>query len=215
MAELRLPYVLPPPHGGRAVFVTDYGLRGGRLLVDGAEVVTATTREALELGVTAVLEGPQRMVLVRAARDFDVRVWVDGEEAAREDRQRAAARRTAWLHAVLALLASACGFAASWLYVVRARTSGDAWAMKMALHMAGWHLLLTLTLFPAALFGDRIGLITVRVTSLVFFVIHAGIALANLGPEADSGAIAFLNAASGVAFLWTAMARPRLRQPST
>jgi len=211
MPERSLSFVLPDP-GGRATFVTDYGLRGGRLVIDGSEVLAAPSQEALQRGVSAALVAPDRHVVVRAADDFDVRIWVDGVEARREDEARSSTGGSSALHAILALVASACGFAASWLYVVRARAFGDPWSMKMALHMAGWHALLTLTLFPGALFGNRLGLIVVRLTCLVFFAIHVGIALANLGPEAESGAIAILNAASGLAFLATAIARgPRSR----
>ena len=212
MPERSLSFVLPRPAGERATFFTDFGLRGGRLVVDGSEVLAASSREALQRGVRAALADPERQVLVRAAGDFDVRIWVDGVEARREDEARSTTGGRSALHAILALVASACGFAASWLYVVRARAAGDPWSMKMALHMAGWHALLTLTLFPGALFGNRLGLIVVRITCLVFFAIHVGIALANLGPEAESGAIAILNAASGLAFLATAIApAPRRR----
>ncbi|MEJ7734314.1 MAG: hypothetical protein WKG00_34605 [Polyangiaceae bacterium] len=208
MAELRISYLLPAASPTRAVFVTDYGLRGGELLVDGAVVLAAPSHAALQQGVVGALRSSGQAVCARSEGDFDVRIWVDGIEAVREDAPAAFRGRAARLHAALALAASASGFVASWLYVVRARASGDAWAMKMALHMAGWHLLLTLALFPAALWGGRFGLAGVRVTALVFFAIHAAIALANLGPEAEGSAIAALNATSGLAFLATALARP-------
>ena len=47
MAEWRLAFRLPLPGLPRAVFVTDYGLRGGQLLVDDAIVVDAASREAI------------------------------------------------------------------------------------------------------------------------------------------------------------------------
>jgi hypothetical protein len=68
----------------------------------------------------------------------------------------------------------------------------------MGLHMAGWHLLLTLTLFPASVWGQRIGIRVVQAVSLVFFLIHAGIATANL--DMADPAIAVLNALSGLLF---------------
>jgi hypothetical protein len=210
MAELRFDYLLPAPDHGSATFVTDYGLRGGRLLVGGAVVLEATSRADLERGVRCTFGSPEHLFEVRSASAYDVRLWLDGVEAARGDAARAA-RRAAWIHAGLALVASACGFAASWVYVVRARAAVDPWAMKMALHMAAWHLLLTLTLFPAAAWGGRAGVGAVRLTSLVFALIHVGIAASNTGAEAASGPIAALNAASGLAFLATAILRPPRR----
>jgi hypothetical protein len=208
MAELRIDFVLPRAAPSRAVFVTDYGLRGGRLLVADQIVVEAASRDALARGVTAVLERTGQRVEVRALDDFDVQVTLDGEPAVRADRASTETRRAAWLHAVLALGASACGFAASFLYVVRARVAADPWAMKMAVHMAGWHLLLTIALFPAAVWGGRFGRHAVRATALLFFLIHLGIALANGGAsgEAHASLIAALNAASGLLFLATTLA---------
>ena len=75
--------------------------------------------------------------------------------------------------------------------------------------MAGWHLLLTLTLFPASVWGQRTGIRVVQGVSLMVFLIHAGIAIANLGPpepgEPTDAWIASLNAASGLLFLVTAL----------
>ena len=65
---------------------------------------------------------------------------------------------SAWLHAWIALTGSVLGFVASYLYVGRAQTFSDQWAMQMAIHMAGWHLLLALTLFPASVWGQRPGI---------------------------------------------------------
>src|SRR5262245_19420098 len=141
MAELRIAFRLPT---SRALFVSDYGLRGGCLLVDGATLLEAPSHESLVAGVSV-----DRFTL-RAPDGFDVRLWLDGEEVPREDRLRAPTSRAAWIHALLALAGSAFGLIASALYVGRAGASGDPWAMKMALHMAAWHLLLTLTLFPAS-----------------------------------------------------------------
>jgi hypothetical protein len=206
MAELRIDFVLPSPSPARAVFVTDYGLRGGRLFVGDEVVIDAPSREALARGVSTVLANTGERVEVRAAGDFDVQVSIDGRDLLRAGADER--RRAAWIHGVLALLASACGFAASWLYLVRARVALDAWAMKMAVHMAGWHLLLTLALFPAAVWGGRFGRHAVRATALLFFLIHVGIALSNGAArgEAHADAIALLNALSGLFFLATLLA---------
>ena len=101
------------------------------------------------------------------------------------------------------------GFAASYLYLLKAGTLHTDWEVKMGQHMAGWHLLLTFTLFPASVWGQRLGIRAVQLVSALFFCIHLGIALANLGPAAvatpyDAG-IAILNAASGTLFLLTVL----------
>jgi hypothetical protein len=200
MAELRIAFRLP--RRARAEFLSDYGLRGGKLLVDGELALEASSRAALERGVDGLARGTGHLRLV-AGDDADVRVFVDGVEAPREDRLRAPTSRSAWIHGWLALWGSAFGFVASWLYVRRAEASGDPWAMKMAVHMAAWHLLLTLTLFPASVWGQRIGIRAVQLAAAVFFCIHAGIALANLGAEGPG--IWLLNASSGLAFLATVL----------
>src|SRR5262249_33042804 len=135
----------------------------------------------------------------------DVRLLFDGAEVMREDRMRAPISRSVWIHAFLALGGSLFGFIASALYVRRAGLSQDPWAMKMALHMAAWHLLLVLTLFPLSVFGQRVGIRVVQCVSLLFFCIHVGIAVANTGPAFDGPWIALLNGASGVAFLAAAI----------
>jgi hypothetical protein len=205
MAELRIAYLMPNASHQRAVFVTDYGLRGGRLVVGDDVVVEAHDHEELARGVSAALPATGELVEVRASDDFDVFVRVGGAEALREDRIAEGRRRATWIHGGVSLGGSACGFAASWLYVLRARAAADPWAMKMAIHMAAWHLLLTLALFPAAVWGGRFGRHAVRGTALVFFFIHVGIAMANGGTaEEQGGWIAVLNAASGLLFLATA-----------
>ncbi len=205
MAELQVAFRLPD--AARVLFVSDYGLRAARLTVDGAEVLAAAAPEALAAGVSARLPGTLRTVTVRATDGSDVRVWVDGVEAVREDRLRAPTSRSAWAHAFLALSGSALGFIAGWLYLRRAAASADPWAMKMAVHMAAWHLFLTLTLFPASVWGQRIGIRAVQAAALVFFLIHVGIAVANVAsPRADEGPwIALLNGSSGLAFLATVL----------
>jgi hypothetical protein len=207
MAELRISFVLPPRRE-RALFVSDYGLRGGRLLVGGAVAAEATTREALFKGVRGAIPGSGEAVRLCASDGPEVRVFVDGVEAPREDQLRAPVSRAAWVHAWLALSGSALGFIASWLYLRRAQSSGDPWSMKMAVHMAAWHLLLTLTLFPSSIWGQRAGIRAVQAASLVFFFIHVGIGVANFTagePLRDGLSIAVLNTLSGVAFLATVL----------
>jgi hypothetical protein len=208
MAELSMAFRLPPPAASRAVFVSDYGLRGGALFIDGQVILEAASREALAEGVSGALPCSDSRVELRVADPdaLDVRLWLDGVEVPREDGLRVPASRSAWIHAFLALSGSALGFIASWLYVRRANASGDPWAMKMAFHMAAWHLLLTLTLFPASVWGQRIGIRAVQLASLVFFCIHVGIAASNTDPDvrlAEGPWIALLNALSGIAFLVT------------
>ena len=96
-----------------------------------------------------------------------------------------------------------CGFAASWLYLQKT----DPWSFKMAFHMAGWHLLLVLTLSPISLLGGRKGVRGVQAVAAVFFAIHVGIALANTDASSLAG-IGILNAASGLFFLATAIYTP-------
>jgi hypothetical protein len=203
MAEWRIAFRLLGRGSPRAVFVTDYGLSRGRLLIEDTIVVDAPSRAALASGVSAELPGSGERVTVRLSDD-DLGVWIDGVRARREDELRAPSSRSAWLHGWIALLASAFGFIASYLYVLRARALQDPWSMRMAWHMAAWHLLLTLTLFPASVWGQRIGIRAVQGVSALFFAIHVGIGLANVDGFGDPGHgpwVALLNAASGLAFL--------------
>jgi hypothetical protein len=203
VAEREIAFRLPLPGLPRALFVTDYGLRRGRLLLDDVVVLDAASREALAGGVSTLLQGTDHRITVQAIDD-EVHLMVDGTEADREEQLRAPPSRSAWIHGFIALVGSGFGFVASYLYVLRANALGDAWSMRMAWHMAAWHLLLTLTLFPASVWGQRIGIRAVQATSLVFFVIHVGIALSNANEaEALQGGalVALFNAASGLAFL--------------
>jgi hypothetical protein len=203
MAERTVVFRLPLPRFPRAIFVTDYGLRQGQVLIDGTVVLAAHSREALLAGVSARLPGTHRLLTVKAVDD-DVCLTVDGIMANREDHLRAPTSRSAWKHGWIALAGSAFGFAASYLYVLRAQVLDDAWSLRMAMHMAAWHLLLTLTLFPASVWGQRLGIRAVQAMSLLFFFIHLGIALSNAaapGEAPDGGWIALLNGASGFAFL--------------
>jgi hypothetical protein len=206
--EQRISFVLPIDGRPRAHVVTDHGFRSARVSVGDRTVIDAPTAEALCAGVDGRLPDGTRLTL-RAGPD-DVRLLCDGIDAPREDALSVAPTRSAWIHASLALSASLFGFAAGALYVRRAQVFSDAWALKMAIHMAAWHLLLVLTLFPASVWGQRAGIRVVQALAALFFFIHAGIAAANLGapsPTAEGTpegpAIAVLNALSGLAFLAT------------
>jgi hypothetical protein len=198
---LEIAFRLPIAGWPRARFQSDFGFGDARLESDGAVVLRARTRADLEQGVTGALASGEPCAMRLAVIDGALRVdvEVDGRRAPREDRVWAKPTRSAWIHASIALAGSAAGFAASWFYLVKAWASGSAWAMKMGYHTAGWHLLLTLTLFPASVWGQRLGIRAVQLVSLVFFFIHAGIALANSGPGEPM--IAIFNGLSGCAFL--------------
>jgi hypothetical protein len=206
-----LAFVLPLPGFPLASFRTSFGYDGGALVLDGATVLAARTRAELERGVQTSLAGGATIAVrvVAAGRGPDLEVTVNGRPALRRDRLRARPSPSAWIHACLALAGSAAGFVASFLYLQKATVLQDEWAFKMGTHMAGWHLLLTCTLFPASVWGQRTGIRAVQLASALFFLIHAGIALANLGPAEPASAsdrwIAALNAASGLLFLATAL----------
>jgi hypothetical protein len=200
-------FLLPLPGWPRAVFEGDYSFDEGRLMLDGGEILRARSRAQLQAGLRGSLNPAGATIEMRLHTSEraapELRVLVDGRPALREDSLRARPSRSAWIHAGLALAASAAGFLASYLYVLRAAQEHSEWSLKMANHMAGWHLLLTFTLFPASVWGQRPGIRLVQFVSLLFFLIHLGIAVANLGPDdsGHSGAIAVLNAASGLFFL--------------
>jgi hypothetical protein len=200
---LEIAFRLPAPGWPRAVFQSDYGHRGGSLTVGGAQILRARSREDLLAGVEGRLPGangaPVAMRLVEEGGAPVVVVTASGVPAVREDRIWARPTRSAWTHAFIALAGSAAGFAASWFYLAKAAALHDDWARKMGMHTAGWHLLLTFTLFPASVWGQRMGIRAVQLVSLVFACIHAGMALAN--SDLGDPAIAAFNAASGVLFL--------------
>ncbi len=208
-AEHEIAFLLPLRGLPRAVFHTTLAYDGGALVIDGATVLRVRTRAELERGVDATLvaSGARLSIrLVDAGRAAALDVRVNDRPARRIDELRAPPSRSAWIHASLALAGSAAGFVASYLYLRKAAVITDPWAFKMGTHMAGWHLLLTLTLFPASVWGGRTGIRAVQLVSLLFFAIHAGIALANLGPSDPLDTrIALLNAASGALFLATAI----------
>jgi hypothetical protein len=206
--EQEFAFLLPLRGFPRALFRTSFAYEGGALLIDGATVLEVATRTDLERGVHAALApGGERISvrLVARGRHAELDVVVNGRPARRVDELRAPPSRSAWIHACLALAGSAAGFVASYLYLRKATLIHDEWALKMGTHMAGWHLLLTVTLFPASVWGQRTGIRAVQLVSLLFFVIHAGIAIANLGPIDPSYPmdewIALFNATSGLSFL--------------
>ncbi len=202
--------VVPLDAEGRrqVVWESDYSFDGARLLVGDEEVACGRSREELERGLVAHPFGEGGAEL-RAVLEMDgsiprVAVTLDGEPLAEEGNLRPRPSRSAWIHAFLALGASAAGFAASLLYFERADALASVHAFKMATHMAGWHFLLVVTLFPASVWGRRPGIRAVQATALLFFLIHAGIAAANLADPIPSDPtefqIAFWNAASGIVF---------------
>ena len=203
--ELDTAFRLPKDGWPRAVFQSDYGYRGGRLVVDGRPVLDVPSRQALARGVSTTLVTGERVTVtvVEVEGGDTIELTLDGEPAIAEQTIAAKPSRSAWIHAAIALLGSFAGFAGGYIYLVKAQTLADPWALKMAYHTAGWHLLLTLTLFPASVWGQRGGIRAVQLISLVFFCIHVGIAIANAGfPDSlHDGAIAVLNALSGLLFL--------------
>lgn len=197
---------LPVTGHPRAVVTSDYGLCRARVCVGGRTAIEVCSPAELARGASAALEGCGLLAL-RAA-DGELELTLDGALAVREEDLAAPVSRSAWIHAWIALTGSLLGFIASGLYLQRARIRADPWAMKMALHMAGWHLLLTLTLFPASVLGQRTGIRAVQTVSALFFAIHVGLALCNTTPVPGEGGlpwIASLNAASGLAFLIAAL----------
>lgn len=205
-AELEITIYLPLPGWPRAVIRTDYTYDGASLLVEGREVARAKRLVELEHGVAGKLASGEPVEMRLNTSDsgrhtFAVRVA--GQLARLEDRLKAPPSRSAWVHATVALAASGAGFIASYLYLLRAQTEQGDWALKMGNHMAGWHLLLTFTLFPASVWGGRGAIRGVQFVSIVFFFIHLGIAIANIGSDdgGHTGAIAFFNALSGILFL--------------
>lgn len=211
-AENEIVFLLPLPGWPRALFQSDFAYRGGKLLLEGATLLAAVDRAELERGVRGVPAGQTVEFELRldvAGPRPQLELRVGGRPARRLDEIRARPSRSAWIHACQALAGSAAGFAASYRYLARATELGSEWAFKMGNHMAGWHLLLTFTLFPASVWGQRTGIRVVQWVSLTFFCIHAGIAIANLGPpqpgEPTDAWIAALNAISGLLFLVTAI----------
>ncbi len=204
---MEMVYRLPLPGWPRAIFKSGFGYENARLVVDGQRVLLTGTREDLEKGAEGELRTGET-VAMRLTEDGLV-IVAGGDagsrkRAVREDRIFAKPTRSAWIHAFIALFGSAAGFTASAFYLVRSSAlekldpMSAQWAYKMGIHTLGWHLLLTLTLFPASVWGQRWGIRGVQVTSLVFCLIHAGIALANA--DMSDTSIAVFNALSGIFF---------------
>lgn len=199
---IELVYRLPVAGWPRAIFKSGFGYENARLTVDGARVLLSSTREDLESGVQGELRGGDAVAM--RLTEGGLAIVAGGKHAVREDRIFAKPTRSAWIHAFIALAASAAGFTASAFYLARSSALANldplssVWAHKMGIHTLGWHLLLTLTLFPASVWGQRWGIRSVQVVSLVFCVIHAGIAAANA--DMSDTAIAVFNALSGILF---------------
>jgi len=196
---------LPLPDWPTVLVESEYGFDSAKLYVDGSEVLRAETRAQLRSGVRAAFgDHDLCMSLHDDGEAAELVVELDGERAVDEATLQPRACPSARRHALVALAASAAGFVASYLYLERAWVMDSVWALKMAYHMAGWHLLLTLVLAPASLLFGRIGIRGVQLTSALFFLIHLGIALANASEPSSlhhGGAIAVWNALSGAFFL--------------
>ncbi|MFQ5478721.1 MAG: hypothetical protein ACE5E4_08900 [Candidatus Binatia bacterium] len=212
LAEQQIAFRLPRPGWPRLVFEGDHLFEQGRLLDGDRELLRTSDREQLERGVETLLAngGPRLRLQLRMDGSLPrLCLEVDDRPALREDGLRAPTSRSAWLHAWLAAAASLAGFAASYLYLMKAQALGSEWSFKMSWHMAAWHLLLVLTLFPASVWGQRLGIRVVQTVSALFFAIHAGIALANLvslgASEPVDPLIAMVNAISGAFFLAAAL----------
>lgn len=205
MSTREIPFRLPLEGWPRALFRSDYGYGHAELTLGGDRtLLRAPNRAALERGAQTRLASGE-VVTLRLDQTSGapvVRVLVDGDDALREDAIHAPPSRSAWLHALIALVGSAAGFVAGYLYLLKAQQLESPWALKMAYHTAGWHLLLTFTLFPASVWGQRVGIRSVQLISVIFFCIHVGIALANWSsPDSlHDGPIALLNALSGALF---------------
>src|SRR5690242_5615788 len=134
---LSIAFRLPVEGWPRALFQSDFGFRGADLVIDGATVLAAGSREALEQGVEGALApggAAIAMQLVERRGVLGPLVTVAGEEALREDKLSAKPSRSAWIHAIIALLGSAAGFASSYVYLLKAQAMNSAWALKMGQH---------------------------------------------------------------------------------
>ncbi len=196
---------LPLPDWPAVTVESAYGGGETMLRIEGRDVLCAQDRDDLRRGVSADLDGRTlRMKLDEDGAGGALHVEIDGIPAVDESSLSPRASRTAWRHALLVAAASLAGFIASYLYLERAYATDSVWSLKMAYHMAGWHLVLTLVLAPAVILFGRIGIRFVQGTAALFFAIHLGIAISNaLDPASlhHGGAIALWNAVSGLFFL--------------
>jgi hypothetical protein len=206
--SFRSVFIVPGTPLRRVVFESDFAFQRGRLLLDDDEVAHADSRRALEDGLCSSAGNSGGLNLcahleMKGAVPTVV-VTCDGAPLPAEEELRPSPSRSAWIHAFIALAGSVAGFTASLIYLERAQAVDSTHAFKMAYHMAGWHLLLVLTLFPASVWGQRLGIRSVQVVSLMFFCIHAGIALANatnpIPADPTEFRIAVWNAVSGLFF---------------
>jgi hypothetical protein len=206
-ADLEVAFRLPITGWPRALFRTNFGYDGGTLVVDGQRALVATSHQALQRGVACTLADDTRVQVQLVKRDGDdvLVVHAGDREAPRERDVHAPPSRSAWIHGCIGLGASLFGFLAGYLYLQKAGAVQSPWAMKMGYHTAAWHALLTVGLFPASVWGQRLGIRAVQLVSALFFCIHLGIAIANaFWPDAGSNSdayIALLNALSGAGFL--------------
>ena len=211
VARRTLTFRLPLAGEPRARFETDWRFHGGRLMLDGRALVVAHTRQELTLGVEAAFaEGTLTVILVERDGEDDLEVRFGDARAVVETSVTLKATRSAWIHAWIALAGSVAGFVSSVLYLHKAALLHSEWALKMGQHTLGWHLLLTLILFPSSVWGQRPGIRGVQLVSLVFFAIHFSVAIANVTGSGDAtnpndAGIALTNALSGLAFLAAAL----------
>lgn len=167
----------------RLTFASDYSLSFGVLEVDGQELLRARSQQQLLDGIDIAWPTANDVLRLRLIdiKTRQLQLHHNGVLLPREKKVEVPPSRAVWMHAYLALWASFAGFVASYLYLKKAQILESVWALKMGYHTAGWHLLLTLTLFPASVWGQRPGIRLVQVVSAVFFAIHLGIGLANFG----------------------------------
>jgi hypothetical protein len=208
MADHELRFRLPVKGCPEVVFETNYSYAGGRLLMGEEELLVVASRQELRDGASCCFHDTDEVLFIELISDSVNRAYLvmtlGGRKALTEKELTLHPSRSTWIEASLALLASVFGLWASYRYLALFQQTGEAWPLKMACHMAGWHLLLVLTLFPAVAWGQRIGIRTAQVVSGLFALIHLGIALANffsMGEKVDTPGIAFFNAASGILFL--------------
>jgi hypothetical protein len=206
-ARRSIAYRLPLEGAPRVVFETDWLFHGGRLSYEGRSLVEARTRDELARGLeTEFAEGALTVRLVEHAGENAIEVRLGDALALSESTVFLKPTRAVWIHAWIALAGSIFGFVSSALYLHKASLLHSEWASKMGMHTLVWHVVLTATLFPSSLWGQRLGIRIVQAVSLVFFGIHVCIAISNVGNGGDASNpndawIALTNALSGLAFL--------------
>ena len=209
-ATQRLVFRLPRPGWPSVVVETDYLYDVADLVVDGEVVLASQSREELLRGVSVCRDdGTLTLRLIESDGHSRLELRDDGREALPDSVIHVRPTRPVWMHAWIAFGGSLAGFVASAMYLRKSAMLHSEWAWKMGQHTAAWHLLLTLTLFPAAVWGPRLAVRIVQGVSLLFFLIHASMAIGNLGPSDPTNpndpAIALFNALSGLLFLAAAI----------